>query len=88
MIYENYEGDKEIKIFNKVFISDNNKNAKIIIKNKQYEITEIVGIQKQYFKIKIKFLDNIFYLNSVFRGCKSLISAYNFQNINTKYLKI
>ena len=87
MIYENFEGDKKIKIFNKVFISNNIKNVKIIIKNKQFEIKEIVGIQNQYFKIKIKFLDNIFYLNSMFRGCKSLISVYNFQNINSKYLK-
>ena len=48
---------------------------------------EIVKTQILYLKIKIKFLDIIIYLNSMFRKCKSLSSVHNFQNINTKYLK-
>ena len=85
MLYNN----NEIHIFNKKFISNNIKIAKIIINNKQYELeanfenesTEIIV------KIKIKFLDNIIYSNSMFRDCKSLISVRNFQNINTIHLK-
>jgi len=37
--------------------------------------------------IKIKFLDNIIFLNFMFKGCKSLSHIYNFQNLNTKCLK-
>ena len=48
---------------------------------------KIIGITKQIFKVKIKFLDNAIFLNSMFRDCQILSSVYNFQNINTKYLK-
>ena len=75
------------KIFDKSFISNNMKRAKMIINNKQYNLKEKIRNEKLIFKIKIKFLDNIIYLNSMFRDCESLSSVYNFQNINTKYLK-
>ena len=86
MIYEtnNYN---EIKILNKVFISNNMKRSKIIINNKQYELKEIVRKNKPSFKIKINFLDNPIYLNSMFKDCDLLSGVYNFQNFNTKYLK-
>ena len=79
MIYKNTENNKnkEIKIFDKEFISNNIKRAKIIINNKKYDLKEIIENQKQSFKIEIKFLDNIIYLNSMFKDCKSLYSIYN-----------
>ena len=51
MIYEgtNYN---EIKILNKIFISNNIKRAKIIKNNKQYELKEMVGNHKQSLKLK------------------------------------
>jgi len=87
MKYGNFKGDEEIKIFNKSFISNNIKRVKIIINNKKYKIEEKIQNEKQIFDIKIKFLDNIIYLNSMFKDCKSLYSVFNFQNFNTKYLK-
>ena len=48
---------------------------------------ENIETEKQSFKIKIKFLDNIIYLNSMFKDCETLFSIHNFQNLNTKYLK-
>ena len=85
MVYNNYEF--YTKILNKIFLSKNMKRAKIIINNKLYNLEENIENEKQIFKIKIKFLDNIIYLNSMFKDCESLSSVYNFQNINTKYLK-
>ena len=86
MIYE-AKNSNEIKILNKVFISNNMKRSKIIINNKQNELKEIVRINKQSVKIKINFLDNPIYLNSMFKDCKLLSGVYNFKNFNTKYLK-
>ena len=86
MIYESTE-NKETKIFNDAFVSNNMKRAKIIINNKQYKIKENIENQLKSVKIKIKFLDNIIKLNSMFSNCKSLYSIHNFKNLNTKYLK-
>jgi len=57
MIYSNLKTNKAIKIIDGIFISNNIKRANIIINNKIYELKEnIVIYQKQYYKIKIKFL--------------------------------
>jgi len=87
ILYKNIENNKQIQLFNKIFISNNIKIAKIIINNKQYELKEKNENKKLNLKIKIKFLDNIIYLDSMFENCKSLSSVDNLQNINTKYLK-
>ena len=87
MIYANFENNKEIKILDNIFILNNKKRAKIIINNKLNELQENIEDEKQIFKIKIKFLDIIINLQSIFEKCKTLYSIHNFQNINTKYLK-
>ena len=88
MIYKNTGKNEKIAIFNKIFISNNKKRAKIIINNKLYELKENLKNQKHFFQIiKIKFFDYIFYLNYMFKDCKSLLSVTNFQNINTKNIK-
>ena len=86
MIYKAKENSIEIQIFNKKFISNNIKRAKIILNNKQYKLKGIIKI-KDILKLKIKFFDNIIKLNSMFKKCESLSYVYNFQNFNTKYLK-
>ena len=87
MIYKKNEFNKEINIFHKEFISNNMKRAKIIIKNKQYDLKENTKSEIQILKIEIKFLDNIIKLNSMFKNCNSLSSVDNFQNLITKNLK-
>ena len=57
--------NKEIKIYNEEFITNNMKRAKIIINNKQYELKGNIENLKRPFKIEIKFLDNIIKLNSM-----------------------
>ena len=87
MIYKKNDIIKDTKIFNTIFILKNKKKARIIINNKLNNLEENIENKKQIFKIQIKFLDIILYLNSMFENCKSLSSVDNFQNINTKYLK-
>ena len=89
MIYKNIK-NKEIKIFNEKFLSNNRNRTKIIVNNKQYELKEnIENIDNQlkFFNIKIKFLDHILRLNSMFSNCETLYSVHYFININTKNLK-
>ena len=69
MIYKETENKKEIKIFNRKFILNNMKRAKIIIDNKQYKLKEVIESNKS-FKMKIKFLDIIIKLNSMFDNCE------------------
>ena len=87
MIYKVIDNIKEIKIFNEKFIFKNKKKDIIIINNKKYELKGKFENKKQIFKIKIKFLDNILKLNSMFEDCKSLSYVHNFQYLNTKYFK-
>ena len=87
MIYKATENMKEIKILDTEFIKNNIERAKIILNNKQYNLKKKIKIKiYKIYKIKIKFLDNIIYLNSMFKDCESLSSVYNFQNLNTKFL--
>ena len=87
MIYKKNKNIEYTKIFNKIFILNNKKRAKIIINNKLSYLEENIENKKPIFKIKIKILDNILSLNSMFKDCTSLASVNNFQNINTKYLQ-
>jgi len=87
MIYKTNEFNNTIKIFNEEFISNNMKRAKIIIKNKQYDLNENIKNEKQKIKVEIKFIDNIIKLNCMFGECKSLYSVHIFKNLITKYLR-
>ena len=82
MIYKATENNKEIRICNKKFISNNIKRAKLIINNKQYKLEENIVNKKQFLKIEIKFIDNIIELNSMFKDCNLLSSIYKFQNFD------
>ena len=59
MIYKTAEYNK--KIFNKAFIANNIKRAKIIIKNKQYYLKENIINENKIVKIVIKFVDKIIF---------------------------
>ena len=87
MIYESKINDKEIKILNEIFISNNMRRAKIIKNNREHTLKDNIKNESQNYKIKVKFLDNAIKLNSMFQKCKSLSKVKNFQNLNTKYIK-
>ena len=78
MKYARNKYNNKIKIFNKRFIFNNLKRAKIIINNKQFELNENIINEKPIFIINIKFLDIIINLNSMFKDCDSLSSITNF----------
>jgi len=92
MIYKAKENNKEIKLFNKIFILNNYRKTKIIINNKKQHIfkEKINNNNNKNVKVKIKFFDNILNLNSIFKDCESLYSFENFKfspikNINEMF---
>ena len=89
MIYTYLDNSNLIKILDKEFILNNIKRANIIMNNKEYKLKENLDYRelKTKYLIKIKFLDIIIDLNSMFKGCKTLSHIYKFQNLNAKYLK-
>ena len=48
---------------------------------------KIFNGKKLFFSIKLKLLENIVYMNSMFNECKTLISLTDISYINTKYIK-
>ena len=80
MRYIYLDNSKLIKILDKEFILNNIKRANIIINNIEYKLKEYLLYRKLKTKylVKIKFLDNIINLNSMFKDCISLSHIYNF----------
>ena len=72
---------KATEILNREFVEISKNKAKIVLNNKQYNLKAKVRNKniKISFKIKIKFLENVINLDSMFNGCEMLISA-NFSN--------
>ena len=84
MDYFSTEKNKNINIFNKEFIMNNLKIAKIIVNNKQYDLVENIKNEMELLNIKIKFLDNIFFslcLKIVNHYLLCIISKISIQNI-------
>ena len=89
MIFKINENNiKELKIIDKDFIIINKNKVKFVIKNKFHDLFEKLNYENNIsYKIKIKILENIIYLNSMFKNCKNLINLKLSIPINTKYLK-
>ena len=89
IIYDIKEGN-EIKIFGKEFVKHNKNICKIIIDNKEYEITErynIKGKNINKLKIKLEGINNVTNMSNMFYWCSSLsslpdISKWNTNNVN------
>ena len=86
---ENREYKKNIKIFGHKFVKNNKNICKMIIDNKEYEISEEYNIKsynKNKLKIKLKGIDNVTDMSDMFCGCSSLsslpdISKWNINNV-------
>ena len=80
IIYD-INGKNNINILGRKFI-DNNKNiCKMIIDNKEYEITEQYNVKvnnNNKLKIKLKGIDNVTNMSYMFYWCKSLESLPDF----------
>ena len=68
------------RIFGPNFVKNNKNICKMIIDNKEYEITEEYQIENNKnnnkLKIKLKGIDNVTNMNEMFSCCSSLLSLY------------
>ena len=78
--------DENIIIFGSEFVKNNKKVCKMIIGNKEYEITEkynIKNINNDILIIKLKGINNITNMSYMFYGCSSLTSLSDISKWNT-----
>ena len=89
IIYDINE-NKYIDIFGFYFVNNNKNICRMIIDNKEYEISEKYNIKnynKNKLEIKLKGIDNVNNMSYMFGGCPSLsslpdISKWNTNNVN------
>ena len=89
IIYNINEDDRKcgnINIFGSKFVKNNRDKCKMIIDNKEYEITEQYNIENYInneLKIKLKGINKITDMSNIFRECKSLSSLSDISKWNT-----
>ena len=86
--YEEEEEEEEqiINIFGAEFVKNNKILRKMIIDEKEYEISEkykITNFNNNILEIKLKGIDNVTNMNGMFNGCKSLSSLPDISKWNT-----
>ena len=85
--YEVYEGDKEnIRIFGDIFVENNKNKCKMIIDNKELDITRKYNIENyknNKLEIKLKGINNVTDMSGMFSGCSSLSSLPDISKWNT-----
>ena len=89
LIYNIQNNEKEIKIFGKLFVENNKDLCKIIYNNKESDLTEkfdCKDIKDNILKIKLKGINNVIELDSMFEECSNLSNLSNFSNWNTSYV--
>ena len=89
LIYKINKDDKEIKIFDSVFVKNNRNICKIKYENKEYELTEYfkVDSKNEKLEIRLKGFKNIINANKMFYGCKALISMPDIIKLNLLNLR-
>ena len=92
---KNEENDDNIRIFGEEFVKNNKNKCKMIIDNKEYEISETYNIENyndNILEIKLKLIENVTNMSGMFSECKSLsslpdISKWNTNNVtNMSYM--
>jgi len=87
IIYDiNKEQEDEINIFGPEFVENNKIKCKMIIDNKEYEITDKYNIENDNNNelfIKLIGIDNVSDMSYLFNGCSSLSSLPDISNWNT-----
>ena len=77
MIYQ-YKKNCNLKIFGKYFVKNNKNKAKVILKNKKIQLTEIIpkekmkGNKSKQIKVKVILKKNHYDKSFMFNDCKSL----------------
>ena len=88
LIYKINKDDKEIKIFDSIFVQNNKNICKIKYENKEFKLTDYfkVDSNKEKLEIRLKGFKNIINANKMFFGCKALISIPDIIKINLSNL--
>ena len=84
------EDEYEIKIFGHEFVMNNKNNCKMIIDNKEYEITEKYNIENynnNKLNIKLKGINNVTDMSYMFSRCSSLSSLSDISKWITNKVK-
>ena len=87
IIYGIKRDDREIRIFGNYFVMSNRDKCKMIIDNKEYEITAKYYVNNNNeLKIKLKGINNVTDMSYMFYWCSSLsslpdISKWNINNV-------
>ena len=78
--------DEEITIFGSEFVKNNKDVCKMVIDNREYEITEEFNVKNYYNKrlqIKLKGIDKVTDMSNMFFKCSSLSSLPDISKWNT-----
>ena len=78
--------ENNINIFGSEFVKNNKNICKMIIDNKEYEITEKYNIKnynKNILQIKLKGINNVTNMSDMFYNCSSLLSLPDISKWNT-----
>ena len=81
--------EKKIRIFGQDFVYNNIYKCKIIYNNEEYELDEYINnIDEDYnnkdeFTLKLRGINNVTDMSSMFEGCESLSSLPDISNWNT-----
>ena len=89
-IIYNINEENNINIFGSEFVKNNKNICKMLIDNKKYEILEKYNVKSNNnnkLKIKLRVINNITNMSSMFYNCSSLsslpdISKWNTNNVN------
>ena len=87
IIYNINKNDEYINIFGYDFMKNNQNKCKMIIDNKEYEITEnyyVENYNSNKLNIKLKGINNIINMSYMFCRCSSLSSLPDISKWNTK----
>ena len=85
-IIYNIKEENNIRIFGSEFVKNNKNICKMIIDNKEYEITEKYNIKNNNnnkLKIILKGINNVTNINDMFYNCLSLLSLPDISKWNT-----
>ena len=86
IIYDINKQDKYVKIFGEEFVKNNKNICKMIIDDKEYEISEkynITNYNNNKLEIKLKGVNNITNMSGIFYVCSSLSSLADISKWNT-----
>ena len=87
--YNIQNNEDKIKIFGRKFVEKNSYLCKIIHDNKEYDLTEYFdckNIKDNVLKFKLKGINNVVTLESMFEGCSTLSHLSDFSNFDTTFV--